>query len=57
MVFKICVTIKKKVFTAHAQTKISKNFKMYQKCVCLYHQFVKKNDLFQNNPVEKFSVA
>jgi len=36
MVFKIGVAIqKKKVFTEHAQTKISKNFDMYRK-ICIY---------------------
>jgi len=45
-------------FFAYAQTKISKNFDMYQK-MCINITPVcnkKKIDLFQKNPAEKFSV-
>lgn len=39
MVFKIGVTIQKKVFTAQF---FEKKLKRIEKCVFIYHQFVKK---------------
>lgn len=53
MVLKLDVAIAK---IGHAQTEMIKMLEFIYKCVFIYHQLVKKIDLFQYNPAEKFSV-